>query len=229
MRDGRRAGRAHGIYPAVTICNVHMAAPPHSPADSDLRPSTSEWHLLKRAQAGSSSAIATLFTRYSFWLRRWTHGRLPRWVRGVIDTSDLVQESLHHTFSRLAWFEPEHAGALRAYLRRAVDNRIRDELRRAVFRRGAIAPDVPLRFTDDATAQFAQLVDDQAWRRYIQGLKQLNARDRRLIVGRAELGYNYRQLAFTERLPSADAARKAVRRALARLLAAMPDPQGRSR
>ena len=46
---------------------------------------------------------------------------------------------------------------------------------------------------------------------------------RRLIVGRPELGYNYRQLAFTERLPSAEAARKAMQRALARLLEAMPD------
>ncbi len=133
-----------------------MAASPQNPADSDVRPSasddprpstsddphlstsddprlsTSEWHLLQRAREGSPSAIAVLFTRYSSWLRRWTHGRLPRWVRGVIDTSDLVQDSLHQTFSRLPWFEPEHAGALRAYLRRAVDNRIRDELRRAV-------------------------------------------------------------------------------------------------
>ena len=70
----------------------------------------------------------------------------------------------------------------------------------------------------------AHLVDDEAWGRYLQGLKRLNARDRRLIVGRAELGYSYRQLAFTERLPSPEAARKAMRRALVRLLGAMPDP-----
>ena len=173
---------------------------------------------------GSPSAIAALFTRYSSWLRRWTHGRLPRWVRGVVDTSDLVQDSLRHTLSRLPWFEPEHAGALRAYLRRAVDNRIRDEMRRAVYRRSVVAPDTPLRLSEDAAPQFTRLVNDEAWERYLEGLRQLNARDRRLIVGRAELGYNYRQLAFTEGLPSADAARKAVQRALARLLGAMPAP-----
>ena len=85
-------------------------------------------------------------------------------------------------------------------------------------------PEDPLRLSEDAAPQFTQLVDDEAWRRYLEGLKQLSVRDRRLIVGRAELGYNYRQLAFTEGLPSADAARKAVQRALARLLVAMPDP-----
>ena len=54
------------------------------------------------------------------------------------------------------------------------------------------------------------------------GLQRLSPRDRRLIVGRVELGYNYRQLAFIERIPSADAARKAVRRALVRLSGEMP-------
>ena len=191
--------------------------------ESDVRPSTSEWRLLERARGGSPSAVAALFTRYSSWLRRWTHGRLPRWVRGALDTSDLVQDSLHRTLSRLPGFEPEHAGALRAYLRRAVDNRIRDELRRAAYRRSVVAPDAATRLSEDAAPQFRQLVDDEAWRRYLKGLRQLNARDRRLIVGRAELGYNYRQLAFTERLPSAEAARKAMQRALARLLEAMPD------
>ena len=195
-----------------------------SPAETELHSSTSEWRLLERARGGSPSAIAALFTRYSSWLRRWTHGRLPQWVRGALDTSDLVQDSLHRTLTRLPRFEPEHAGALRAYLRRAVDNRIRDELRRAAYRRRVVAPDSPLRLSEDAAPQFTQLVDDEAWRRYLEGLKQLNARDRRLIVGRAELGYNYRQLAFTERLPSPEAARKAVQRALARLLGAMPDP-----
>ena len=201
-----------------------MPPSPQSPAAPNLHPSTSEWRLLRRAREGSPSAVAALFTHYSSWLRRWTHGRLPRWVRGVIDTSDLVQDSLHHTLLRLPWFEPEHAGALRAYLRRAVENRIRDEMRRAVYRLGVIAPDNRLRLSDAAAEQFTQLVDDETWRRYLEGLKQLSARDRRLIVGRAELGYNYRQLAFTERLPTADAARKGVQRALARLLDAMPDP-----
>ena len=41
------------------------------------------------------------------------------------------------------------------------------------------------------------------------------------IVGRAELGYTYAQLAAIERLPSADAARKALKLAVLRLSAVM--------
>ena len=68
-----------------------------------------------------------------------------------------------------------------------------------------------------AHPRLLQLFDDEAWRRYRDGLERLRPRDRRLIVGRAELGYSYRQLALIERLPSTDAARMALRRALIRL------------
>ena len=45
-----------------------------------------------------------------------------------------MQDVLHHTFARLTWFESTQASALRAYLRRAVENRVQDELRRAICR-----------------------------------------------------------------------------------------------
>ncbi len=91
-------------------------------------------------------------------------------------------------------------------------------------RHGAIAPAQPVRASEDGAPQLQRLVDDQAWRRYLEGLRLLRPRARRLVVGRAELGYNYRQLALIERLPSTDAARMALRRALIRLGEVMPDP-----
>ena len=199
--------------------------PPSSngPGEPDPRGSTSERRLLEHARQRSQAALDTLFRRYASWLRVWARGRLPRWVRGALDTSDLVQDALHHTFARLRWFESRHAGALRAYLRRAVENRIRDELRRAVVRQDSTMPAEPVRVFEDAAPQFQQLMDEATWGRYLEGLKHLPGRDRRLVVGRAELGYNYRQLAFIESLPSADAARKATRRAVVRLIDAMPD------
>ena len=106
---------------------------------------------------------------------------------------------------------------MRAYLRRVAENRIRDELRRATRRRDAIAPEQPLRASEDGAPQLRQLVEGDAWGRYLDGLRRLRPRDRRLIVGRVELGYNYRQLALLERLPSPDAARMALRRAVVRL------------
>jgi RNA polymerase sigma-70 factor (ECF subfamily) len=64
-------------------------------------------------------------------MRRWASGRLPRWTRDLAETDDLVQDSLLQTFRRLDAINVEHEGALQAYLRQAVRNRIRDHFRRA--------------------------------------------------------------------------------------------------
>ena len=193
--------------------------------ETDSRGSSPERHLLERARQGSQSAIDALFERYRSWLRRWARGRLPRRLRGVIDTSDLVQDSLHRTFAQLATFRSGQAGALRVYLRRAVENRIRDELRRATRRRSIILPEEPVRASDDAAPQLRQIISAETWSRYLDALKRLPDRDRRLIVARAELGYNSEQLAFVERLSSPAVARVTLRRALIRLSALMSDGQ----
>ena len=130
----------------------------------------------------------------------------------------MVQDALQQTFARLSSFESQHASALRAYLQHAVENRIRDRLRRATRRLNVILPDAPVRFSDGAAPQHQKLIDEETWGRYVDGLAGLKDRDRRLLVGRAEFGYSYRQLAFMERLSSAEAARKALGRALRRLI-----------
>ena len=190
----------------------------------------SEQRLLNRMRRGSSSAVGALFERYAPWLRRRASGRLPQWARSGVATSDLVQDVLHHAFARLNWFESKHVSALRVYLRRAVENRVQDEMRRAIRRldMARLAPgEEPLRPFEDAAPQYQQLLHDEMWGRYREGLKRLKVRDRRLIVGRAELGYNYEQLAAIERLPSPDAARKALKRAVIRLSEVMPLASGR--
>ena len=179
--------------------------------------STSE-RLLDRARRGSRSALDTLFTRYRSWLRRRSRGRLPPWARDGIDTSDVVQDALHQTFARLESFESKHAGALRAYLLRAVENRIIDQSRRAGRRLNAIMPDASALLSDSAAPQHEQFVDKETRQCYVSGLERLTDRDRRLIVGRAELGYSYRQIALMERLSSEAVARKALARALRRLV-----------
>ena len=186
--------------------------------------SSSESRLLEQVRRGSRGAAEALFERYGSWLRRWTRGRLPQRVRGSLDTSDLVQETLRYMFTRLDWFESKRASCT-AGLPAAggIENRIRDELRRATRRRHAIAPEQPVRMSDAGAPQLRRLVDDEAWRRYVDGLQRLSSRDRRLIGGRVELGYNYRQLALAERMASPDAARMALRRALIRLGDVMAD------
>ena len=79
---------------------------------------------------GDREALDALFKRHLGPLRRWARGRLPKWTRDLRDTEDLVQETLAQTLRHVDDFEPRHEGALRAYLRQAVLNRIRDEVRR---------------------------------------------------------------------------------------------------
>ena len=86
--------------------------------------------LLERVRAGDTAALNRLMDRYLPRLSRWASGRLPRWARGMIDTPDVVQETLFQTFRKIETFRPERVGALQAYLRQAVLNAIREELRR---------------------------------------------------------------------------------------------------
>ena len=149
---------------------------------SDPTDPGSEQRLLNRVRRGSASAVAALFERYAPWLRGRASGRLPRWARSGISTSDLVQDVLHHTFARLTCFESKHVSALRAYLRRAVENRVRDELRRAIRRLDIahLAPgEAPLRSFEDAAPQYQQRLQDELWERYREGLTRLTVRDRR--------------------------------------------------
>ena len=183
--------------------------PPHdSPASSDL---------IRRARGGDRSALDVLFERMFPWLRKRARGRLPGWARGFIDTGDLVQDVLLHVFRRITRLESTSSVAFRAYLRRSVDHRIQDEMRRVGRRdtRGGLEEkDIP---ASAGPSPLQQLVDGEAWDRYLRALKRLTPRERRLIVGRAELGYSFKQLALIDDRASPDAARIALQRALVRL------------
>ena len=115
--------------------------------------------LLRRARRGDRSAVDALFVRLFPWLRRRARGHLPRWARGVLDTSDVVQDVLLRSMRLIAGFESTSSIAFRAYLLRAVDHRIRDELRRvgaatsaaAWRRRRCRPPAVPLLWSSSST------------------------------------------------------------------------------
>ena len=196
---------------------------PSNAGNTNPLATTSSLRLLLRARRGDRAAREALAARYFPWLRRWARGRLPYWARDGVDTSDLVQDTLLQTFKRIAKFEPQRDGALRAYLRLAVDNRIRDEMRR-VARRPRVDPsETTDLLVDGGPTPLEQFITDETWGRYLQGLQRLSPRERRLIVGRAEMGYSYKQLALIDGRSSPDAARMALRRALLRLSDEMPD------
>ena len=81
--------------------------------------------LVLQARSGDRNALEALLERCLPPLKRWAHGRLPAHARGSLDTGDLVQEAALHVLARLDKFEPRHVGAMQAYLRMSVINRIR--------------------------------------------------------------------------------------------------------
>lgn len=184
----------------------------------DLGPE-STFSLIGRARNGDREAIERLVERHRGPLARWASGRLPRWARGMVDTEDVVQETLFQTFRRIEDFRAERVGALQAYLRHAVLNRIRDELRR-VGRRPATAGLEDFH-ADPGPSPLEAAIGREAIERYEAALATLKPEEQEAIVGRVELGLTYDELAEALGKPSADAARKAAERALVHLVQEM--------
>jgi RNA polymerase sigma factor (sigma-70 family) len=175
----------------------------------------STFHLIERARAGDQHALECLFTRHLKPLQRWARGRLPKWARDLADTDDLVQDTLVQTFKRIDDFEPRRVGALQAYLRQAVLNRIRNELRRKGRQPHATGLDGIE--VDSVESPLEQAIGREAVERYEEALHRLTAEEREAIIARVEMGYSYEELAEALGKPTPDAARKAARRALVRL------------
>ena len=181
--------------------------------------SDSTRRLLFLARGGNREALERVFDRLLGSLGRWAHGRLPPWARGAADTADVVQQAVANVLHRIDRFEPRHRNALKAYLRQAVRNQIRDEIRKARTR-GTAEPidDVDV---EGGESPFALALEDQQFRRYAAGLAALDPSDRELIVARIQLGYSYEQIAILSDRPSPDSARMAVKRAILRLAEAL--------
>jgi RNA polymerase sigma factor (sigma-70 family) len=222
-RDGR-AGWSIIIVLSISSVDRESMGAPHPPSGPpglrfDPQDMTTSRHLIRRAREGDASAVSALLLKHVPPLEKWAHGRLPRWARTVSDTADLVQDALLNTLKRLRTMEPQGHAALQGYLRRAVDNRINDEFRR-IGRRGMPQPLDDVR-PDAGPSPLDSTVAAQIEDRYRQALRRLRPTDRRLIVGRVELGYSIEQLAVLTGRARTDSVRVALSRALIRLAAEM--------
>jgi len=171
--------------------------------------------LLSRYKSGERAALDCLLARYLPSLKRWATGRLPQWARTNADTEDLVQETLLQTFTRIESFEPQGRGSLHSYMRTAVMNRVRDEIRRAGRRpqREELDPELG----DAKPSPLEEAIGNEALERYERALARLRPEEQDVIIARVELGFGNEELATALGKPSPDAARKAAQRALVRL------------
>ena len=175
----------------------------------------STMELIIKAREGDRMAVEALLQRCLPDLKRWAHGKLPVAARGAIDTGDLVQDAALHTLQRLHVFEPRHVGAMQAYLRQSVINRIRDEVRKLV--RHPANVELPEDHPSDQTSPLEAAIEGESYERYRQALGQLKSRDREMVVARVEVQWSLSEIAHRFGMSSVDAARMAVTRALKRL------------
>jgi RNA polymerase sigma-70 factor, ECF subfamily len=188
-----------------------VVSPPAKPLSADA---TIE--LLDRAKRGDHAALELILRRCMPALHRWAHGRLPITSRGMEETADLVQDTVIAALRRLKAFEVRHEGALQAYLRQAIMNRIRDAIRRD--RRRPLQTPLPDYLIDKGSSPLEQVIGSENVARYEAAVQKLSPPDREAIIGRLELQYSYEELAAVLDKPTANAARVAVTRAMKRLV-----------
>ena len=183
--------------------------------------------LIFKARKGDKLACEALLQRCLPSLKRWAHGRLPAAARGSLDTGDLVQEAAFSAIRKLDTFEPRHVGAMQAYLRRSVINRIRDEIRKLGTR--PVAQALPEELSSAEASPLEHVIQLEAYERYRAALQELRPRDRELVVARIEAQWTVNEVAEKFGFHSSDAARVAVARAVERLIARIPRDQGSTR
>jgi len=175
--------------------------------------------LLERFKGGDQEAVNQLVERSMPPLKRWARGRLPQWARSLAETQDLVQNAVLRALPRLKTFEARHPGAWQAYLRQAIDNHIRDEIRKVRSRPSAqpLSEDQ----LDEAPSPLEHAIGREGLAHYEAALNSLRPIDRAAIIARIELQQSYEEIALALSKPTADAARMAVVRAIKALLHAM--------
>jgi RNA polymerase sigma factor (sigma-70 family) len=178
-------------------------------------PTESTATLLRRVRSGDLVARERLCKLYLPILRRWAAGQMPSDHRDLVDTSDITQITLLRVLDQIHHFQPRHEGAFLGYLRDALMSAIRDEIRRST-RRGGGGKNVEL-----ADADWRSLVVEsvgmETMADYEKALATLAAEDREAVILRFEFGMSFEDIASATERVSADAARMAVKRALAAL------------
>lgn len=200
-----------------------MSDSPDRP-DAQGRDLESTADLLMRVRVGDEAARRRLDHLYRPVLRRLAHGRIPLRARDLVDTDDIVQDTLIRAFNQVERFEPRREGAFLAYLRQILFNRIRDEARRAMRRppHDELHEDI----VEAGPTPLEEAIGADLLDAYEKALSQLPADQQEAVVLKIEFGYSRSQLAEALGRPSIDAARMFTARALVRLTELIQESRG---
>ncbi len=109
------------------------------------------------------------------------------------DTDDLVQDTLIRSVANLGHFEARGEGALQAYLRGAVLNRIRDEIRR--LRRTPVKGELDSAIAAKGESPLESAIGAETMAKYDRALERLEPETREAVIARIELGCSYAEIA----------------------------------
>jgi RNA polymerase sigma factor (sigma-70 family) len=177
--------------------------------------------LLAAVRGGVPAARDRLCRRILPAFRRWASRRLPPSARGMIDTDDLVQETMMRTIDRLEELSVDGPGML-AYLRAAARNRVRDEVKRAA-RLDREALQAAHRDSEAFASPLRRVLGSEAVEQYEAALERLASRERAAVILRVEMDMKFAEIAELLEWSSVDAARMAVSRSIRRLAREMAD------
>ena len=182
-------------------------------------------HVLERARRGDRTAARVLLERSLPLLRRWSRRRLPTYARAGFDTEDVVQDAVLGVLKHIERFEHRTVGALQAYLRESVVNRIRD-LIRGSRRHGEAVPSGGDDVVDPGPSPLEHAIMRERLDDFLAALQRLRPVDRQAVVWRVELGYSVGEIA--RRMGKTEAAAAmTVSRALTRLASEMGVDRGK--
>ena len=221
---GTSASLVELIFPPMSAGEPDRSAPP-SPSEAPSQGPESTLTLVQRAKQGDDAALNDLCARYLPRLERWARGRLPAWARSATDTQDLAQLTITQVARHVARFEPRHEGAFQAYVRQALLNQIRSQIRAAA--RKAPPEELGSDYVSREPSPLEQAIGQDLLERYDAAVERLKDSDREAIVARVEMGLNWSETAQVLDKNSPGAAQMAVSRALVRLAKEMSHDERR--
>jgi RNA polymerase sigma-70 factor (ECF subfamily) len=178
--------------------------------------------LVARARAGDRDAFDDLLRRSEGRLLRMVRQRMGPLLRDNEASADLVQSVLRAAIGDLPRFQDRGPGSFHRWLTTLVEHKIahraRDlqrECRDVRRREPGDAAELPI--LDPAASPSDVAVGNETERRYLAALARLGPEDQELVALHVELGCTYGDIAKALGIVSAEAVRKRLARALARV------------
>ena len=198
--------------------------------------------LLRSAQSGKPAALDQLLARYYGRVLAAVRIRMGPQLRREMDSMDLVQESFVDAVKAFDRFDVQDEASLIRWLRTIVENRVRDAGRHAGRARRDRSREQPLDApasadtpsaasfdpADPSTLPLDHLLGSEDSEALAGALDGLSESDRELILLRDYEQHSWAQVAEVTWRPTADSARTAHRKAMARLALRMAGPGSKS-